>query len=70
MLNKQICEIETGKLLAKNPLEKWVEGITFFVVAVFFQLPFVFVVAVVAVVVVCLLVSLFAFLVLLVGFSF
>ena len=54
----------------KNPLEKWVEGITFFVVAVFFQLPFVFVVAVVAVVVVCLLVSLFAFLVLLVGFSF
>ena len=38
MLNKQIFEIETGKLLVKDPLEKmswgW-EGITFSVVTVF-----------------------------------
>ena len=33
MLNKQIFEIETDKLLVKNPSEKW-EDLTFFVVAV------------------------------------
>ena len=69
MPNKQIFEIETGKLLVKYPSEKMVwgwEGITFSVVTVFcfvlfvlfffcslFLLAFVFVVAVV---VVCLLV--------------
>ena len=67
MLNKQIFEIETGKLLVKNLSEKWV-GLGgydfFFTVAVFgvFFLVFGFVVAVVAVVFVCLF--------FLVGFSF
>ena len=65
MLNKQIFEIETGKLLLKDPSEKMVsdwEGITFSVVTIFvfficfFLLAFVFVVAVV---VVCLFVYLF-----------
>ena len=52
MLNKQIFEIETGKLLVKYPSEKMVwgwEGITFSVVTVvcfLFLLAFVFVVAV------------------------
>ena len=64
MLNKQIFEIEIGKLLVKDPLEKMVsgwEGITFSVVTIFvfficfFLLAFVFVVAVV----VCLFVYLF-----------
>ena len=65
MLNKQIFETETGKLLVttcKKSFEKmgwgW-EGITFSVVAIFcffwvFLLAFVFVVLVVAAVVVCL----------------
>ena len=66
MLNKQIFEIEIGKLLVKDPLEKMVsgwEGITFSVVTIFvfficfFLLAFVFVVAVV----VCLFVCLFIF---------
>ena len=52
MLNKQIFEIETGKLLVKYPSEKMVWGwdsITFSVVTVvvfLFLLAFVFVVAV------------------------
>ena len=34
VLNKQIFEIETGKLLVKNPSEKW-EGITFLLLLCF-----------------------------------
>ena len=34
VLNKQIFEIETGKLLVKNPSEKW-EGITFLLLLFF-----------------------------------
>ena len=57
MLNKEIFEIETGKLLVKYEKMGWGwEGITFSVVAVicFLFFAFVFVVAVAAVAIVCL----------------
>ena len=67
VLNKQIFEIETGKLLVKKRSEDWVElgGYHFFVAVVFcvFFIAFVFVVAVVAV-------YLFVCLFFLVDFSF
>ena len=57
MLNKQILEIETGKLLVKNPSETWLGlgGYYLFCCCCFllffsFLLAFVFAVAVVAVV--------------------
>ena len=53
MLNKQIFEVETDKLLVKNPSEKWV-GVSLLLLLCFvfcfafvFLLAFVFVVAVV-----------------------
>ena len=62
MLNKQIFEIESGKLLVKDPLKKWVGVgrvllfplLLFFIFCLFlfcflFLLAFVFVVAVVVV---------------------
>ena len=61
MLNKQIFEAETGKLLVKNPSEKWVGfwRVSLFLLLLFFcflffsfLVAFVFVVAVVAVTVV------------------
>ena len=67
MLNKQIFEIEAGKLIVKNPSEKWV-GFSIFFLFLFcffvFFACFAFVVAVVTIV------FLFVSLFFLVDFSF